>query len=288
MAKEIHMDGISTFTIILALAFPFAAIKLEKHPKAPSFFSAVVICYAIGIILGNIIPQFINTKLAEQLAGGSMLIALPLLLFSSRLKENWKLAGPGLFSYVLCVIAGLIATALTAWYFQDSQPEGWKAAGMLAGLYTGGTPNMLAIGIAVEAPSDFIVLLQSADIVGGGVYLLLLMTIIHPLLGRFLPSFKMLQIEDNEIEETQGKHQGILHLLLSLGIGASAAGFTFLITGSLANSTLLILFLTTLSLGISLIPRVSNMSNAYSQGEYFLLIFCVAIGLMANFRTMLD
>lgn len=282
------MDGIGIFTILLTLVFPFVATKLEKHPKIPTFFSAVVICYAVGIILGNIVPQFINTKLAEQLAGGSMLIALPLLLFSSKLKENWKLAGPGMFSYILCVIAGLIATALTAWYFHDSQPEGWKAAGMLAGLYTGGTPNMLAIGIAVEAPSDFIVLLQSADIVGGGIYLLLLMTVIHPLLGRFLPSFKVPQVEHVELEEDKGKHEGVLPFLLSLGIGASAAGLTYLFTGSLANSTMLILLLTSLSLGISMIPRVSNMSNAYSQGEYFLLVFCVGIGLMANFKTMLD
>ncbi len=282
------MDSISLFTILLAFAFPFAAMALEKHPKASSFFSAVVICYAIGIILGNIIPAYINTKLAEQLAGVSMLIALPLLLFSSRLKENWRLGGPGLFSYGLCIVAGLIATALTAWYFQDSQPEGWKAAGMLAGLYTGGTPNMLAIGIAVEAPSDFIVLLQSADIVGGGVYLLLLMTVIHPLLGRFLPSFKKADVEQLEEAEAVGKPAGVVPLLISVGIGASAAGLTYLFTGSLANSTLLILLLTTFSLGFSLMPKVSSMSNAYVQGEYFLLVFCVSIGLMANFRTMLS
>jgi len=284
------MDGINILTLILCIGFPFLASKLEKSQKMPSFFSAVVMCYAIGIILGNIIPSYINTKLTEQLAGASMIIALPLLLFSAKLKENWKLAGPGLVSYALCALAGLIATAGTAWYFIDAQPQGWMIAGMLTGLYTGGTPNMQAIGIAVEAPNDFIVLLSSADILGGGVYLLLLMTVIHPLLGRFLPSFKMPVIEksNDEYDEDEGEGAGMRPLFLSLGVGVSAAGLTFLFTGSLNNSTLLILLLTSFSLGLSMIPRVSNMSNAYSQGEYFLLIFCIAIGLMANFGLMLD
>lgn len=284
------MDGINILTLALCIGVPFLASKLDKSQKMPSFFSAVVICYAIGIVLGNVIPDYINTKLTEKLAGASMIIALPLLLFSAKLKENWKLAGPGLISYALCALAGLIATLATAWYFHDAQPGGWMIAGMLTGLYTGGTPNMQAIGIAVEAPSDFIVLLSSADILGGGIYLLLLMTVIHPLLGRFLPSFKMPIIEkrNDEYDDDEGEPAGMRPLFLSLGVGASAAGLTFLFTGSLDNSTLLVLLLTSFSLGLSMIPRVSNMSNAYSQGEYFLLIFCIAIGLMANFGLMLD
>lgn len=282
------MGILSIVTIIICILFPFLALKLEKTPQMPSFFSAVVLCYVFGIILGNAIPDKIDTKVTEQIAGASMIVALPLLLFGSRLKENWRLAGPGLFSYVLCAIAGLICTALTAWYFQDTQAEGWKIAGMLTGLYTGGTPNMQAIGIALDAPGDFVVLLQAADIVGGGAYLLMLMTIIHPFLGTFLPSFKMPNINTDEDLEEKGQKAGIRPLLLSLLVGASAAGLTLLFTGDIgANTTLLILFLTSISLVLSLFPKVANMSNSYTQGEYFLLIFCVALGLMANFRSMI-
>jgi uncharacterized membrane protein len=277
-------------TVILALGFPFLALRLERYSWVPSFFSAVVLCYAFGIILGNAIPSMIDESMAEQLAGAGMIIALPMLLFGAQLKENWRLAGPGLIAYGLCALAGLISTALAAYYFQDSQEDGWKVAGMLTGLYTGGTPNMQAIGIAVDAPADYVVLLQAADIVGGGVFLLMLMTIIHPFLGTFLPAFRIPEQEKIEDTTTEIKSGGwwILPTLLSIGVGGLAAGGTYLFTGDIGgNTTLLILLLTTFSLLLSFSPKVNQMPGAYRQGEYFLLIFCVALGLMANFEKLL-
>lgn len=277
-------------TILLTVSFPFLALRWEKYERLPSFFSAVVLCYAFGIILGNLIPQFIHAGTAEQMAAVGMIIALPMLLFGANLQDNWRLAGPGLLAYGLCALAGLIGTALAAYYFQSSQEDGWKVAGMLTGLYTGGTPNMQAIGIAVDAPGDYVVLLQAADIVGGGVYLLLLMTIIHPFLGKFLPSFSTDLLEENT-EELNGEEipnrWKYLPIVLSLGIGVTAAGLTYLFTGGIANTTLLILLLTTISLGLSFVPNVRNLKGSYQQGEYFLLIFCVALGLLANFQKLL-
>ncbi|WP_367389693.1 DUF819 family protein [Lewinella sp. LCG006] len=277
-------------TTILSVGFPFLALRLEKNDRLPSFFSAVVLCYAFGIIIGNLLPQLVHEQTAEQLAAVGMIIALPMLLFGANIKENWRLAGPGLLAYGLCAIAGLIGTALAAYYFQESQPDGWKVAGMLTGLYTGGTPNMQAIGIAVDAPGDYVVLLQASDIVGGGIYLLMLMTIIHPFLGRFLPSFSMDQIDKAEEASLEEANNGFRFLptIISLGVGAAAAGLTYLLTGDIGkHTTLLILLLTTISLGLSFSPRISNLRGAYLQGEYFLLIFCVALGLMANFQKLL-
>lgn len=277
------------FTLFIALCVPFLAIWLERHPRVPGFFSSVVLCYIIGILLGNIVPQWVDVKLAEQLASGGMLIALPILLFGANIRANWKLAGSGLLAFMLCVLAGLVGTGLTAYFFRNTQPDGWQIAGMLTGLFTGGTPNMQAIGIALGAPADYVVLLQAADVLGGGAYLIMLMTFIHPFLGRFLPDFKV--PEDIETAQTtdivplRGLGR-VLPIAVSLVIVGIAAGLTKVLTGSLANATLLILLLTTVSLAVSLYPKVARMTNAYRQGEYFLLLFCVAIGLMANFRQM--
>lgn len=219
-----------------------------------------------------------------------MIIALPMLLFGADPRRNWRLAGPGLLAYGLCALAGLIGTALAAYWFQASQPDGWKVAGMLTGLYTGGTPNMQAIGLAVDAPADYVVLLQAADIVGGGVFLLMLMTVVHPFLGYFLPSFRMPETADETTEATTEPDTAwwIAPTLISLLIGGVSAALTYLLTGDLGkNTTLLILLLTTISLMLSMSPRVSRMRGAYRQGEYFLLIFCVALGLMANFQKLL-
>lgn len=277
------------FTIAIALGVPFLALWLEKHPRVPGFFSSVVLCYIIGILIGNIVTRWVDARLAEQLAGVSMLIALPILLFGANIKANWKLAGSGLLSFTLCAVAGLVGTGLTAYLFKDSQADGWKIAGMLTGLFTGGTPNMQAIGIALDAPSDYVVLLQAADVLGGGVYLIMLMTVIHAFLGRFLPDFKAPEQEAEVVDTSIAPLTGIgkvLPIILSLVIVGIAVGLTIALTGSMANSTVLILILTTVSLALSLYPKVERMTNAYQQGEYFLLMFCVSIGLMANFRKM--
>ncbi len=280
----------ATVTILLSLLFPFLALYLEKRKLVPSFFSAVVQCYAFGIIIGNLLPSVVNEAIAEQLAGAGMILALPMLLFGANIKENWKLAGPGLIAFVLCAVAGLIGTGIAAYFFQNGQPDGWKVAGMLTGLYTGGTPNLMAIGLAVDAPSDYVVLLQAADIVGGGIYLLLLMTVIQRFLGLFLPSFKHepeVEEQEEKMEEEKTTRWWLLPTLISLLVGGASVGITILLTGDMSNTTILILLLTTISLALSFIPQVSKLPGSYQQGEYFLLIFCVALGLMANFQKLL-
>lgn len=276
-------------TILSCLIVPFAAIYTQGWRNLPKFFSPVVLCYLIGIALGNITPNTIDIELAEQVAAGSMIIALPLLLFGANLKDNWRLAGPGLVAYGLCAIAGLIGTAFAAYFFIEQQADGWKIAGMLTGLYTGGTPNVQAIGIALEAPGDYVVLLQAADIIGGGAYLLLLMTIMKAFLGLFLPNFKEQEITKDDKESLAETISTTWQpLAISLLIGVVSAGLVYMMTGNIfSNTTLLILLLTTISLGLSVHPKISRMSSSFQIGEYFLLMFCVALGLMANFSAMI-
>lgn len=303
------------FVILLCLGFPFLSLRLYERPGFPHFLSPVVLCYAIGILVSNItilaLPAETGKALyqavepvANQLAAAGMILALPLLLFGARIKQSWRLAaGAGLVSYGLCCLAGLISTAVVAYLFREQQPDGWIVAGMLTGLYTGGTPNLQAIGMALEAPPRYVVLLQSADIIGSGVYLLLLMTVIHPFLGLFLPSFRARALpadgeETSAVDVRQITFQGepveangprvtYQAILLSILIGAGAVGLTILFTGAMSNSTLIIVLLTTISLLASLNRRISSWRNTYEQGEYFVLIFCVALGLLANFQEII-
>lgn len=255
-------------------------------------------CYGIGILVGNLSPEWVDKAMCNNLAAAGMIIALPLLLFGSRIQENWRLAGPGLVAFGLCALAGLICTAFAAFLFSQQQDDGWVIAGMLTGLYTGGTPNLQAIGLALDAPENYVVLLQAADIIGGGIYLFLLMTVIHPLLGLFLPDFQAASKEDHPTDTTDElldqpalpiAEQRVTWqaIVLSIAIGGIAVGLTFLATGGIDNSTLIIVFLTTISLAVSFSPTVNRWKNTYDQGEYFVLIFCVALGLLADFREMM-
>jgi uncharacterized membrane protein len=287
-------------TIVLSLGFPYLSLRWYRRPGFPHWLSPVVMCYAVGILISNItlliVPEETGSALyqaiepvANQLAAVGMILALPLLLFGAQVKKSWRLAaGSGLVSFGLCALAGLAATAFVAYFFREQQEDGWIVAGMLTGLYTGGTPNLQAIGLALDAPPNYVVLLQSADIIGGGVYLLLLMTVIHPFLGFFLPSFRSDGLTTDPHEEQPGGPRVTYQaILLSVLIGGLAIGATWLLTGSTDNSTLIIILLTTISLIASLDRRIAAWRNTYDQGEYFVLIFCVALGLLANFQEII-
>ena len=66
------------------------------------------------------------------------------------------------------------------------------------GVYTGGTPNMSAIGLSLEVPEETFILLNASDLTWGAVYLLFLMTIVKSLFGWLLPS-----VEHNDKVETE-------------------------------------------------------------------------------------
>jgi uncharacterized membrane protein len=64
-------------------------------------------------------------------------------------------------------------------------------------------------------------------------------------------------------------------------------GITFLVFGDLSQVGFLILLLTTLAILATMLTWVQKWEYTYELGEYFLLVFCVALGLQANFTTMM-
>lgn len=279
-------------SLLLCLLFPLASRYLYRLPGFPRFFTPIVSCYAVGIIISNLRLWEIPTATVNQVAEGSMLLALPLLLFSINLRESWRYTGRMMTAFLLCCLSGMVCTGGVAYVLQDFYPDGWRLAGMLTGLFTGGTPNMQALGIALDSPPEYVVLLQAADIIGGGLYLLLLISVLHTFFGFFLPDFRSgkedADSEPDPVSPPAGQPAYAAPLGLTFLIAGGSLGITWLFTGSMTDGTMIVLLLTTLSLLATLIPAVRRWSNSYDLGEYFLLIFCVALGLMADFRELLS
>lgn len=281
----------TALTILLAIGFPWLAYRLHTIPGFPHGLSPAVLCYAVGILIGNLAPQWVDGQWARQLSEAGMLVGLPLLLFGSRIKESWRLMfGVSLRAFLLCCVGSVLGVSVTAFFFRYIQPDGWLPASMLAGLLTGGSPNLQAIGIALQAPGEYVVLIQGTEIIGGGIYLLLLMTVVHPFLGWFLPRFTHSGDTSPALElhhVPAGLRPLAASLVLSLLTAGAAAGLTYLLTGSLKDSTLIIALLTSISILLSLTPTVNSWQHSFRQGEYFVLIFCIALGMQADFSQLL-
>jgi uncharacterized membrane protein len=280
-----------SFPLILSLAlcigFPFFARYGERKGIFPDWLSSIIACYGIGILISNLRIWEINDGVMEMLAGASMLIGLPLLLFAVRIRESIRYAGSMLLAFGLCCGAGLLCTTLVGLYMAGQMADAPTIAGMLVGLYTGGTPNVQAIGIALGAPADYMVLIQAADVLLGGSYLLGLVTFLPPIYARFFPKTPTGEASSNQsFSERVPLKKQVIPLGVGLLVTIASAGICQLITGGLSNLTALILILTTLSLLVSVSSVPKKIGNSYPLGEYFILVFCVALGLMADFREL--
>ena len=284
------MDVADYANVGVAVGFPLLALHLHRRGVLPNWSSPIVLCYALGIVIANLRLWPVDARLAEGLAGGSMVVGLPLLLFAVRIGQARRRAGSMLLSFGLCCLTGLCATAVTALLFLTELPDGWKVAGMLTGLYIGGTPNVQAIGIALAAPADYLVLLQAADIILGGAYLIGLLTFLPGIYARFFPlSSRGGAAGEGRVRVAATPLRVATLIVLSIAVGGSSALLCYLTTGAWFSPTLLILILTTVSLLLpAVVPQIRRLGDSYPVGEYFILIFCVAIGLLADFRALAD
>ncbi len=278
--------------LLILILFPVVSRKIGRLPAVKNWLSPVVLCYAVGIFLRNI-PIFpLDDKLSNTATELGVAMAIPLLLYSSAGKDWFKVGKIALISFFLCVISGLLGTMAAAFVFWGTFSDGWRLSGMLVGIYTGGIPNLHAIGLALDAPRTDILLLNAADIFLGSIYLLLLSSIAPKLLGKILRPFENpLPMDESEAADSSLQINwwqylpGILLTVLVIGI---TLGSTYLIWGNLEQSTFIILALTTLSLAVSFSPLKERLQGTYIAGEYFLLIFSVALGMLADFGSILD
>ncbi len=191
---------------------------------------AIVLAYAIGIIIANvgILPRgssafrsetvgkdrgFIpNKEVTELISAGTLTdrdrrsnnvaaiqdsvqsalipLALPLILFSLNVRRWLKFSGKGFLSMILALVSVMTIVVTGFLIFKDKIPEGNKIAGMLVGCYTGGTINMAALAVALNVEPSVFVMTNTYDMIIGGLTMLFFITAGPAVFRFFLPPFK--------------------------------------------------------------------------------------------------
>lgn len=287
MATTILLSG-------LVLIFPAITLYSERKYRIIQWIGAVVICYASGMIAGNLPWIEVDKEIFSTLSEISVSLAIPVLLFSANITGAWKYTKPAIISFSLCALSACISASLVKQFMMGSLVDGWKISGMLIGVYTGGTPNMSAIGKALEVKDEIFILINSADIVLSGIYFVFLITIGQKALQLFLPlsnKYKGAQYKKEEDSLSalpiKGKFKNVLLSLgLSILILGLAAGLSWAVMGSL-SAPLVILVLTTLGLTCSFVPYIRKMEGSYQTAHYLLLVFALSIGVLADFRQLI-
>lgn len=283
--------------VVYFVGIPLVAIELAKRYRIFEVLNPVVFCYLAGIALVNSPIFEVHAETAKIATEASIPLAIPLVLFSSNFRAWLSQSRPAVISFVCTVVAVLASSFLTAQFFSDLIGEFWKVSGMLVGVYTGGTPNLMSIGMALDARPETFALLNAADLVVGGVYLLFLLTVAKPLLKHIFPAYQpteeqeeaepIVDEDDVPIDLKAAWPQMLGGLGLSVVALALSAGATWLVAGELAVAGIF-LGITTAGILGSMWPKVRNLAGTYELGNYLILVFCVAMGARTDIGALIE
>jgi len=271
---------------------PAVILLLTYKYEKLSRLGAIVITYGLGLVVGNIsvLPDNIG-GLQNALTTLTVPVALPLIFFTLNLSHWKKLARKTVLSLIAAIIAVTLGTVFTFLIFaRFLGPETWKVAGMLVGVYTGGTPNLAAIGTALQIDSLLYVAVHGSDVVVSAVVLLLLVAVFPRLFRYFLPAFDASGEEDGNYHTitpyfTGCSRREILDMFKALGLAVAvfAAGGSFtLFLPEAAALPAAILTISTLGILLSFIPAVRSWKNSFQIGYYLILVFSLTVSSMAN------
>lgn len=287
--------------VLIMLAFPILIIEIVKRNKMAGMVGPVILCYGVGLVMGNIPNSPVDAKLSQTVAEGCVPLAISLMLLSTRFIAWLKYAKQTAKSFVLAVVAVLVSSFVVSAYFHVQEmgvEDVWKLSGMMVGVYTGGTPNLAAIGTGLGISNETFIVLNACDLMLSAMYLVLLLSVAQKVALKFLPSFVPRETDDRDetfhyqrLQQMTKKRKIGLSLLSAFGISAAIVGasiaFALAVKGEL-SAPAVILGVTTLSIGASFIKKVRFLPRTYEFGEYFLLVFCMGIGSISNFQEMLQ
>jgi uncharacterized membrane protein len=280
--------GYSALLLFFLGALPLLSKRLCTRLKLFKVLGPVVVCYLAGMLAVNLRAPFTDPDLTREITQAVVPFALILLLLSCDFKSWIGLAGETGRSFLLVIFSVCSASVLGYFLFRHQVEHAHLISGMLTGVFTGGTANMAAVSMALDAPPELFGLLNMYDVVLGGSYLLFTMTLAGPLYGLILPkkSFPNAAQKGAHLLKEKVTFRGVvLSVLTAVLILGFSAGLSFLFFRK-TEPSFIIPAITLLAVGVSFIPQVKNLSGSFATGDYFLLVFATGMGLLSDFSQM--
>ena len=300
--------------LVLTLIFPALAIGLAGRFRLFSSLGPVVITYLLGISLPCIINSLPETSYrpatADAVLSVALPVSLPLLLFGMNIRHWLQNSRSAVLSFGLACLATTLAATLifllsrylAPAFYQPYGNEPELMAGMMAAMYTGGTPNMAVVHQSLSDDANLFLLLNSADVLVGGLWLVGLLSLAKPLLSRVLPEAvpSALPVTDQSADsDPLSGEPDTLPELTDIRSVARLLGFTILaavlvaLSAAISQALLatinvpLVLLLVTAS-GVAVALTAGRLSattatrGCYEVGSYLVLIFCCALGSLVD------
>ncbi|TAL59610.1 MAG: DUF819 family protein [Bacteroidetes bacterium] len=324
--------------VLLYFTFPLVIIYLCKRWSVLNKLGSIVLAYGFGLFLGSIgimphgsnayqlalqgrsaLPvtemealrasgtitqgdSYVNSIASTQDTLVSIIVPLsfPLLLFSLNIKRWLRFAKEGFISMILALISVVFIVSSGYFIFKNVVPDSWKVAGMLVGVYTGGTPNLVSLKVALGVDPNLFVMTSTYDMIVGAITIIFFITIGPKIFRAILPPFKHnrdTEVSDEMIEEAESfedftgmfRKGRIIPLLKALAIALlifiASYGISLLLP-QISQMVVVILSITTLAILASLINRVNKIEKTFQLGMYFILVFSFTVASMADLSVI--
>lgn len=297
-------------SFLFYFAFPAFIIYLCRKSTILNKIGEILLLYIVGILISSLVifPLGLGEKLydvQDALTSVMILLAFPMILFGCDFK-NWKLKKAIL---ALCIgLVSVVVVDIVGFYiFNDNQTGFEKIAGLLVGVYTGGTPNLASLKIALDVDAETYIFVHTFDMIISFIYLVFLMSfgikIFRLFLSRHIETHQLhneneqfvidtSKNDSNQHSEESCSYSGIFtkkHFSKTLGalglailIVGIGMGVSMLVSGKIDNMLVLILTMTTLSIAASFLPFVRKMEKSYDAGMYLVLIFSLVVASMVD------
>ncbi len=321
---------------------PMLIIWLTQKYSWVNKIGAVVIAYGLGLVIGSIglfpdtsdsynalvqenSKQFLEADQARVLFENGTItpddffrnkisnvqsilqnfcvgIAIPLILFSLNLRKWTRMAGKTLFSVILALLSVLIVVYGGFFIFKDKIIEPSDVSGMLIGIYAGGTPNVAAIGKALDVDATVFIMTNAYDMVVGGLCLLFMITIAQRVFLLFLPPYKKIEDRENhpeldishettDIDDYFGifRKSVLIQILIATLISVLVLGTSYILSKLLPDEfedAALILLITSFGLGLSLVRKINKLRKSFQAGMYLIIIFCLVLASTVNISNI--
>jgi uncharacterized membrane protein len=298
--------------LLLYLTLPALVIYSCGRFAVLNSIGVVVLCYIAGIAIAQLLAVLSDLGLSvtvdnnsqELLMGFCITFAMPMLLFSTNVKDWLRLGPTTILSISSSVFAVISMSFIAGLLLNDHIVEMWKLVGMSVALYVGGTPTLAAIKEALQVDTNLFLQIHSYDTVLTLGYVVFMVSIAQRVFNRFLPAFSSSLVTDKKIMEAeQGvedihKYQQLMSvsiwqkllpaITLCLIILAVVVASSYAIFNE-ANMAMIMVGLTVLAVAASFNERIRLSPNTFEIGMYVVLVFCVVVGSLITpelFATM--
>lgn len=284
----------ASLLISIYILAPALILYLCQQYKWMHNVGSVLWAYILGIALGNfnLLPESAS-QIQDLMTTITVPLAIPLMLFSSQVKDWKKMARSTFLSLVAGVIALIIAIILGFLLLKSSAiADLEKVGGMLVGVYTGGTPNLAALKLMLDLDSGTYLTLHTYDMLVSFGFLIFMITIAQKTFGFLLKRTSTALDENDEINTKEKrtfkqKLKAVLFsMTLAIVIFASAGALSLLFSAS-QQMVVVILTITTLGIIASLNKTVYNTPYSFDIGMYLILIFSVVVASMVDISTFI-